>query len=248
MKKTLRFAQIVQGISEIIRNGAELIEEAKLLEATSHYARAYMIAHTACEELGKVSILLGVATRLSNHVEIDWNTFWRRMRSHESKATQFLVFGEFLKMIRPMLDCRSQKPVKASEIPSGNPTRGLLLSLIATRLHSEARIKSKDKVESRSSGLYVDIYDQMFKRPSQVIAESDARSMIETADLLLEGTVHLGGSEEDLATSLKGTSERILHDFSFISDLRSYIKTNNLDASWIDLIEDVRDQILGQSR
>jgi AbiV family abortive infection protein len=66
-------AEIARGMVACGSNALELIEESSTISAGSHFARAYFLLHTACEELTKFSILelegneqLGETRRLGN--------------------------------------------------------------------------------------------------------------------------------------------------------------------------------------
>jgi hypothetical protein len=59
-------------------------------------ARAYFLAHIACEELGKLPILahLAVALKLGNAV--DWKRVDRQLRSHDEKIKRVLFMDSIV--------------------------------------------------------------------------------------------------------------------------------------------------------
>ncbi|MDX7951262.1 AbiV family abortive infection protein [Lichenihabitans sp. Uapishka_5] len=61
--KDLNLIRICQGIVAVKDNALELLDDAKILRANNKLARAYAAAYMACEENGKLSILLGAATQ-----------------------------------------------------------------------------------------------------------------------------------------------------------------------------------------
>ena len=48
----------------IFDNAESLHKEAKVLSAAGFHARAYLLAYFACEELGKLPIIVGIAGHL----------------------------------------------------------------------------------------------------------------------------------------------------------------------------------------
>ena len=54
---------ICDGMVRVRDNAAELLKDAELLRQNGRVARAYALAYMACEEAGKLSILLGAATQ-----------------------------------------------------------------------------------------------------------------------------------------------------------------------------------------
>jgi AbiV family abortive infection protein len=76
----------LDGARRQVRNNArELVAEAELLLANGSYARAYFIAYTASEELGKLPILASAAVKLLAGKDVDWTRLGRRVRSHAAK-------------------------------------------------------------------------------------------------------------------------------------------------------------------
>jgi len=88
--RKLSLEEIEQGRAKALANANALVEEAKLLFTAEHYPRAYALAHLACEELGKVMMLvsLGIESRLGT---AKWSKFWKRFRSHKEKTKN--IFG-----------------------------------------------------------------------------------------------------------------------------------------------------------
>jgi len=70
----------------IFDNAESLYKEAKLLYANAMYARAYLLAHFAYEELGKIPIIVGAIGKLIQGEEVDWKKVGKRFRSHKEKV------------------------------------------------------------------------------------------------------------------------------------------------------------------
>ena len=69
----------------IFSNAENLHKEAKLLWDNGFYARAYLLSHLACEELGKIPIVVGVIGILMQQGTPDFKKAMKRFRSHQAK-------------------------------------------------------------------------------------------------------------------------------------------------------------------
>lgn len=69
-------------------NAHELIADADVLSESGRHARAYALLYTACEELGKFSVLEIGARGIFRGKPPEWKRFWQRFRSHDSKSAQ----------------------------------------------------------------------------------------------------------------------------------------------------------------
>jgi AbiV family abortive infection protein len=86
----LSLDQIEDACEAAFENATALLEEADLLRAHEKCARAYYLAHIACEEMGKLPILTGLAVSVWTKAPIDWARIDRALRSHEAKIKQVL--------------------------------------------------------------------------------------------------------------------------------------------------------------
>jgi AbiV family abortive infection protein len=86
----LTLPQIESACEAAFENAAALLEEADLLRSHERCARAYYLAHIACEELGKLPILTALAVSVWTGAEVNWKKVDRALRSHESKIKQVL--------------------------------------------------------------------------------------------------------------------------------------------------------------
>lgn len=88
--KDLTISQLGDACEAAFGNAVELFEESEFLYERGRCARAYYLAHIACEELGKLPILTSVATAIRLNMDIDWTRIDRALRSHEAKIKQVL--------------------------------------------------------------------------------------------------------------------------------------------------------------
>jgi AbiV family abortive infection protein len=88
--KDLTLGQIGEACEAAFENASGLLEEADILRGHGRCARAYFLAHIACEELGKLPILTALAVSVWMETEVDWATVDRALRSHGAKIKQVL--------------------------------------------------------------------------------------------------------------------------------------------------------------
>jgi hypothetical protein len=88
--------QIEDACEAAFANAVDLLEEADLLRANDRCARAYFLAHIACEELGKLPILTTAA--VSQHIghDVDWKRIDRVLRDHAGKIKQVLFMDSIV--------------------------------------------------------------------------------------------------------------------------------------------------------
>jgi len=70
----------------IFENAGSLCREAQLLLDHGYYARAYLLAHLAVEELGKIPIVASVIRAIRDGTVVDWKATQERFRNHQSKV------------------------------------------------------------------------------------------------------------------------------------------------------------------
>ena len=95
----LSLQTICGGLHRIRDNVFELLQDAKLLRQNGRISRAYTLAYFACEEVGKISVLLGAATRSILEIPVDWKSTRKRFHSHDSKASQFIGLARPIQII-----------------------------------------------------------------------------------------------------------------------------------------------------
>lgn len=90
-EEAISATEFVQGMIACRENAEELIEEADILSNAGRHARAYALLHTACEELGKFSVLEIAVRGILRGAPPKWKRLWQRFRSHDSKSAQLEV-------------------------------------------------------------------------------------------------------------------------------------------------------------
>lgn len=91
MSEPVSSEALVLGMIACRENARELIADADILTEHGRDARAYALLHTACEELGKFTVLEIGAKGLIAGRAPKWKRFWQRIRSHDSKSAQLEV-------------------------------------------------------------------------------------------------------------------------------------------------------------
>lgn len=139
----------------IFDNAERLYKEAKLLNENDFYERAYLLAYFACEELGKIPIVVGAIGLLIQGREVDWKKVRNRFLNHktkmESEDFHHYVFG---------LD---------ADILRNTDIRWL-----------EEQNKHT-KVNRKNNSTYVDVIDGKIMLPAEQISSNDAAELIERA-------------------------------------------------------------------
>jgi AbiV family abortive infection protein len=94
--ESLTLAQIEAGCETAHRNATDLLEEADILRVKERCARAYFLAHIACEEMGKLPILTTLAVSLQLGHEVNWRRIDQTLRSHTGKIAQVLFMDSIV--------------------------------------------------------------------------------------------------------------------------------------------------------
>jgi AbiV family abortive infection protein len=150
--KALSVEQIETARVKVLENARELVEEAELLLSNARFARAYALAHLACEEMAKLPMLLRAATDTLMGEEFDWPKLQRRLRSHHAKIRNIL-FTDYL----VDQDVEGDADLK--------------------RLSEDLkRVPTYNKLKNWS--LYADLSDDVFLKPSELISEGLATAYV----------------------------------------------------------------------
>lgn len=182
--ENLAIEQLCEGMFQTLENALSLIEEANILLERNKKARAYALAFTASEELGKIPMLLHAATRLALGEQVDWKRLAKRFRSHESKAMQFYGLDAAI----PIIEVAAKK---SKEWLGGQ--------LIEETL--DAMVAAKKAPRDRNSALYCDFVRGTFVKPDDVTTEAAAKKLIEIATQQFETGKKLLGSTPEEATA-----------------------------------------------
>jgi AbiV family abortive infection protein len=148
--------EIDAALAKIHENAAELLDEAKILHAHGKFARAYLVAHIAAEELARIPMTVSVGTQLVVGRGPDWKKFYRRTRSHLYKLRMLFSMG----IPRPTSDDRDEH----------------FQHWQAVERLAQVHMKMKDH------SFYVEKFDGTFQKPSEVVAEAEASLMIQSAE------------------------------------------------------------------
>ena len=155
--KNLNVDQLNQLRLSIFDNAESLHKEAKLLYENKMYARAYLLAHFTCEELGKIPIIVGAISKLIQGEEVAWKKVSRRFRNHKEKVISenhhHYVFGI-------EIDLLNDSDVKWLE---------------------EQNEKSYSKVENKNRSTYVDVVNGKVLLPHEQVSKENAKEIINIA-------------------------------------------------------------------
>jgi AbiV family abortive infection protein len=183
----LSLEQLCDGMFQTLENACSLIEEATILLGKNKKARAYALAYTACEELGKIPMLLHAATRLALGEPVDWKRLAKRFRSHESKAMQFHGLDAAIPIIKGA--------VKKDKEWLGR-------QFVEETL--DAMVVAKKAPSDRNSALYCDFVQGAFVKPEDLATEATVKKLVEIATQQLEtGKKILGSTPEEAAARIK---------------------------------------------
>jgi AbiV family abortive infection protein len=149
----LSFEKLEEAYIFVYENAEELLQESRLLFENKRYARAYTLAQIAHEELAKLPIIYQEATRSFFKESHDWKTFYKRLRSHESKNKQNFVYSQ------TMLNA------------SGNDSINLEYEKIKDNLTFVNHLKNVS--------LYADIKNNKFTKPALEIKKNLAKTQLE---------------------------------------------------------------------
>src|ERR1700730_11644399 len=195
--QNLSLQTLCDGMLRVRDNAASLLEDAKLLRQNGRIPRAYALAYVACEEAGKLSILVGTATETVLGIPIDWKVKYKRFRSHDSKASQFLGFARAIPMLLEAV-AAGRKSVDAEELMI-KATAGVL---IGPALFTK-----------RNASIYCDFVENSFTSPADQIDDKMADQMIEFAELhVAAANLILGNSAQEAAKTISERASRERYD------------------------------------
>lgn len=156
---TLSFNKLEEAYIMVYENARELLEESNILFKHKRFARSYTLAQIAHEELAKLPIIYKEAIKSLDKEKHDWNDFYKRLRSHESKNNQnFATHQTFAKL-----------------------SKGNVINLS----NEEKKKHLKDVNQLKNESLYADIKNNQFTKPSNEIDELMAKAHLELVGKLL---------------------------------------------------------------
>jgi AbiV family abortive infection protein len=163
---------------KILKNAAELIEEAGLLYEKGRYARAYALSHLACEECSKVNEFIRAAAALKVGAAIDWSCLDKRLRNHESKIEYFVL---------ELSDAW------------GNPDSRERLELLVQDLRKKGHYN-----DMKNRSLYADQHEGAYRAPSEIVSAELSLALLSKARQLfglMQEQDHLARTMLDSLTS-----------------------------------------------
>jgi len=189
----LSLQTICDGILRVRDNARELLDEAKLLRENNRISRSYTLAYLSCEETGKLSILLGAATKTILDITVDWKKTRKRFHSHESKAGQSFGLAKSIPIIFEAA-AAGQRSIDLDDI---------LIKAAAGILVGPALF------EHRNSSMYCNLTEGAFTSPREQINESMADQMIEFAsNHVTAANAILGDSIEETIDKIRSRTSR----------------------------------------
>lgn len=164
-------AQIVELLDACSANGAELLEEARLLLDNKHFPRAYVLAQLASEEFAKAHLLLSLLVALVAGINPPMKSFWAWWINHDDK----IMFQESWNdaFSRPGVQAWLDLPPDAA-LEELEPLwiETLAVSLVAA--HKRAPSLST----SREDATYVDFRNRRIHVPNKKIGRVTAQRKI----------------------------------------------------------------------
>ncbi|ESZ46655.1 AbiV family abortive infection protein [Mesorhizobium sp. RSR565B] len=191
--KDLSLQAICEGMIAIRHNASELLKDAELLYQNSRISRSYALSYVACEEAGKLSILLGAATQIVLGIPVDWKVTGKRFRSHDSKASQFMGLASAVPLIEEAVAAEK----KAIDVED------LFMKAAAGVAVGPALFRY------RNASMYCDFEDGSFVTPDERINASMAEQMIKFAkQQITAANVLLASSAEETAANIAKRTRR----------------------------------------
>lgn len=150
-------------MTKILENAEQLVEEASLLLDNNRFARAYTLAHLACEETAKIPMVTNAVCSSILNDDMDWKKFYNRMRSHNEKITGFMVTNTFFNI----------------DIDEG------IRDIIENYENVDfSNVKNLNNLKNNS--IYAGFINNKFYKPSEIITEDIATKQVKTAFNLLK--------------------------------------------------------------
>lgn len=184
---------------KIYSNACELIEDAELLYEHQRYARSYLSAQIAFEELGKLPMLFTAALKLYNGSKVDWRDLSSRLRNHKTKNSSSFAIAMMFSRAFTMIEGKDgeDKTEEEYDIPRDLETFKELLNenvyaidiIEIFRGFKEGDLKQDYLIRKalseylndlKNHSLYADFKDGQFLKPSEVIDEEKCRKRLKT--------------------------------------------------------------------
>jgi AbiV family abortive infection protein len=191
--ENLSIEDLCRGMLAVRANAFEFLEDARLLRRSGRISRAFALAYMACEEVGKLPIMLGVATKLALGVPVNWKQATKRFHSHSSKASQFFGLARAMPMLLEAV-ASGQKTVNREEVMQ-KAALGVLIG--------------PDLFGSRNASVYCDFVNGKFVAPAEQINEEMADTMLQYAETNVSAASSiLNGTAEAAAATIRTRASR----------------------------------------
>ena len=141
----------------IFDNAESLYKEAKLLFENDMYARSYLLAYFACEELGKIPMIVGAIGQIILGNDVNWKKLRKRFRNHNLKVKSE-VFHHYVFGI-------DSDPIENKDF----------------KWLEKEKEESHLKIDKKNESTYVDVVEGKIKLPSEQVTLKDASDLIEIA-------------------------------------------------------------------
>jgi AbiV family abortive infection protein len=199
MRDTMNLNQLKQqDVQEIYKkvyeNGCELLEDADLLYSHEKFSRAYLCAHIAFEEFGKLPMLNTVLLDLRKGKKVNWKTLNKRFRDHKGKISMSyalsLTFSNQVVMKYKLYENEQNLHTYFNEIrgfiESGIDIRQALEEFLVVHTNPELTLDtfsfrqdiSKQLNDNKNLSLYADYKGREFLKPSESITFLDCEHII----------------------------------------------------------------------
>ncbi|GAM12115.1 AbiV family abortive infection protein [Mesobacillus selenatarsenatis] len=91
MSKEFSIEEVEVARVKILENATELITESELLLTNGRYARAYTLAHLACEELSKIAMIVNSMAENIVYGDTNWKKLNDRLVRHKEKFKSVII-------------------------------------------------------------------------------------------------------------------------------------------------------------
>ncbi len=181
--------KLIEGITKSYANAVDLLDEANLLGQAKKFSRAYALCQLSIEEFAKSPILFSILMERLEGSKIDYEKYEKDFYNHEKKMEHGIdweiAMFEYFKAEtgKDFVD----KTIEKSK---------------------EYRNKINEFNDLKNESLYVDIINDNFQLPSEVINEEKYNSIAATASLrkiMLQG---LTKTDENSLNELKLAFEK----------------------------------------
>lgn len=162
--------EIAKGIELSLENAAELISDADLLLKERKFPRAYTLYQLAIEEIGKSRILFSLIMKLKLGEEVNYKELNSDFLFHQEKTKSSITFE-----LTAILLMGSNTPKEDKE------KRDALNEMIDDLAKERKNVGQLN--DNKNNSLYVNVIDEKFISPKELITEKIAIAIKEKATI-----------------------------------------------------------------